>query len=52
MSDVAGLGYNKRDNTRTRAGIIGNADGPKKVEGKVNIRTSNKTNMIPILINY
>lgn len=51
-SDAAGPECSKRDDTRTGAMMIGNADEPEGIKGKVDITTLDKTNMTPILVSY
>ena len=52
MGDTAGPGCSKGDGAETGAGMISNVDGPKGVEGKIDITISDKTNKTPILISY
>ena len=39
-------------NARDSAMTMGDADGPKRAEGMVDITTPDKTNKTPILLNY
>ena len=52
IDNVARSGYSEGDGAGTDAGIIGDADGPERAEGKVDIITSDKTNKTLILVCY
>lgn len=52
IDDIAAPTCIERNNIITDAKTIGDADGLKKAESKVNITTLKKTNKIPILVSY
>ena len=52
MCDAIGPSCSERDGARTDTGTIGDADGLKRAEGKVDISILNKINMTPILVRY
>ncbi len=47
-----GTGIDTETNAETGAGVRGDVDGPERVEGKLDITTSSKTNKTPILMSY
>ena len=52
VGDTAGPGCSKGDGARTSAGMMDNADGPEKAEGKVDIIMPDQINKTPMLISY